>query len=822
MNNLKKRLYFAIQIALIRKTTLRQPPFFYLLWFCIGAVYGQEISLSGQIVDTDNLGFSYANVLLLSPKDSTLVSGTITDEQGVFILKNLEAGNYLLKNSFIGFKDEYRSISLKHNLELKTITLIKTVEALNEVTISAKKPRIKREIDRLVFTVENSNLSTGNTFDLLRKTPGVILNGDKIIIKNSSATVYLNNKKVYLSASELRALLESFDATNIKAVEIITSPPASFDAEGGSVLNIITSKNVSIGYKGNLNGQYQQASLPKYRIGANHFYKNKTVNLFASYSFSPRTEIKKDRNTIQFFSPQGDKAALWESDFKRRTKKYSHNANAILDINLDDKNTLSASTNLLFIPKEDYQNTDRTSISTNTQLDSRFITQSTVNKDRHNLSFGLSHDLVLDDRGSKLTSGIDYIDYDDEQLQKVNSKYFLPDNSFLNEDSFLSKSYQKTKIFTAKIDLVKNHEKGAFETGLKFSNIDNESALNFFDTDNNTEVLNTNLSDDFKYSEQIYAAYLSWNKDWGKWDFKLGLRAEITEIKATSISLGDVNNQDYFDLFPTTYLQYSPNDKNNFSLSYSRRISRPRFQSLNPFKYFINENSSIDGNPNLRRSLEDKIALSYTYKSKYIFELGYQTINNGLSVLPFQDNLNNTYRSVESNLEQEIQYSLDFIYFDSINSWWYVSMYMSGFYFDVDFIGIESNAKKVSNNTWGYYVQVYNQFTLSKDRTFTGDLTSSYFSNFVFGSYSFKNQFSLNISFRKTIWNKRAEITVGIDDIFDTNNVLSSSKYLNQDNSFFSRPESRIFSIGFRYNFGNFRLSDNNRKGQIDQGERLN
>lgn len=204
------------------------------------------------------------------------------------------------------------------------------------------------------------------------------------------------------------------------------------------------------------------------------------------------------------------------------------------------------------------------------------------------------------------------------------------------------------------------------------------------------------------------------------------------------------------------------------------------------------------------------------------FNLEYQNVKNSLDNLSYQNNENSTLSTSEDNLDKVYQYSLDITYFNSITSWWFFHFSTSSFYLSNRFFVLETSQETYTNDTFGQYLGVYNHFTLSKNQSLTADLTGHYLSNFVFGNRYFKNQSYLNFFIRKEFWDKSASLTVGIDDIFNTmNDVANVAKYYNQDNRFYANQESRLFRVGFKYNFGNARLRDNNKKIKTDEGDRL-
>ena len=764
---------------------------------------------------------AFANVILLSAEDSTSVyKGTISEEDGSFLLENVKDSTYVLKVSFIGYQEELKKIKVKGNTDLKTIILQEASDALDEVVVNARKPKISRQVDRLVFEVENSTLSTGNTFDILKRTPGVIVSQGNLLIKNRPATVYINDRKVYLSSQELQQLLEGFSAENIKSVEVITNPPARYDAEGGAILNIVTSKNISIGYKGSLNASNTIAVVPKYNVGTSHYYKTDWLNAYASYNYNQRDLYKRDENFIEFYRPNGDVDSRWFTDFERNTENVSHSLNTILDFTLSEASSLSVSANLLFTPKSDSDLGGTTEIyDASNSLDSLFTTDSQLKNETDNVLLSASYNTKMGESGS-LSAVANYINYNDDQAQDISTEYFSPEGDLLNDNAFSTLAHQESDIFTGQLDLTTPWGTSNLETGVKYSGLRSDSGQDYFDRNNGSIGVLGVLSDALNYEEDIYAAYASISKDWEKISLKAGLRGEYTDVQGLSENLGVVNSQEYFELFPTIYISYAPSENHYFSADFSRRITRPRFESLNTYRYFINENSFQDGNPNLVPSISNQIKFSYGYKNKLFFDVYWDKVNNAIGTLPFQDNENRNLRSASLNMDFNQQFSFDVTYYDYLKDWWLFSTYTSLFYMQNDFPALESGGQIVTNDVFGVYAS--NNLTLSEDGTFTGDVTATLVPDFISGSYQFEEaQFGLNIGLRKTFFDSRLTATINAEDIFNTMNIPLRSQYLNQNNGYFAMPESRMLKLGLIYKFGNFRLGDNKRAIKAEESERL-
>lgn len=782
----------------------------------------QKSTMEGVVLDSNKEPISFVTVLLFEKGASGASNGTATSEDGTFHFNNLENKEYTIHFSMIGFETQSKTILLPKDKIIGAITLLENVEELDETLIKVKKPTIKREPGKLIFNVENTTLSTGDAFQLLKKTPGIILIGKTITIKKTPAVVFINNKRVYLSSSELRTLLTSMDAGNIKSLEIITKPSAKYDANVQSVLNIVTSKTVSIGYKGYVNTTYEQAVFAKYKFTTGHFYKNNWINLYANYSFSPRKEFKQDDNFVRFINTDGSTMSIYESDFRKTTHSKAHQGTLMADFTLNDKNSLSFTSNILVSPDTDFDTNIKGEILNSQQaIDSTFNTASFLEKKTSNLAFNLEHQLKISKK-SNLTSSLYFIDYQNNQNQDLNSVYSFPNGDFIRDFSFFTDAEQNTKIYTAATNFETSVSQGDIQTGFKYARIDTKTAYDFYNTIADEQILNPSLSDKFNYREDVAAAYFTFVKKWEKWSINAGIRGEYTYVKTYSLVLSIIDKQHYFDLFPTISFLFEKNKNNFFEASYKRSITRPKYQALNPFTYFITDNILANGNPDLVPTIDNKFLLGYYLKNKWEFETYTIYAKNPLEQLSFQNNTNNTTQTLDANIISNFNFSLDVSHYSHILPWWHLYVYSSGYYLENEFFALQSSEETYINHTLGFYGYASNTLNILKDNTLTSNITFLYISHLLAGSSIYKNQSNLSISFRKTIWNKRASITVGVDDVFNTNNIPVTTKYYNQDNSYFAKAESRLFRLGFRYNFGNYKLRNNNRSQKTDEKDRLN
>ncbi|MEZ4809794.1 MAG: outer membrane beta-barrel family protein [Allomuricauda sp.] len=791
-----------------------------LLVFLISdCLIGQDYRITGKVVDEQNQIVPYANILLLHAADTTFVKGTSADDNGFFLLEGVEPNLYLLQASYVGRGSTPLALDITQDISLGALIIPLETNALDEVVVTAQKPKLQKLPDRLVFSVENTVISQGTSWDILKSTPGVIVNQDELMIRGQNATVYLNDKKVQLSGQEIQDLLQGLSGTNIKSVEVIANPPARYDAESGPILNIVTSKNIIPGYKGSINGTYTQAVFPKFSAGTSHYFKTDKLNLFANYTINPKKELRKTDKGINFRDGGNQVFSQWDTEYNQTNSSMAQNVNFILDYDFDDRNSLNLTSNLVFNQDQDQQTRLNNEMRDGqNQLDSTFTTQNNANLDNTNLAFDLSYVHKLKKPGARLSFNGHYTNYDGSFFQDLNSDYFDATGNLMRSFGFDSDSQQDIQIFTGQLDYSTPVGNASIETGAKISSIASESMVDFFNFSGSSNTADTSLSDRYNYDENVYAAYFSLVKNWEKWSMKLGLRGELTEAEGTSLTLNETNTQDFFEPFPSLYVLYSPSDKHSFSFDYGRNVDRPKYNDLNPFRFFFNENDFEEGNPRLTPSFSNNFNLNYTLNSEYFFDVYYRDNGSNIAYLVFQDNNAQTLVELKQNVLESQSYGLDFTVSKTISSGWFLYAYTSLFHEEETFLAVESNNVEYTNTVDGVYGYLANYLTLSKDGTFTGEATMTYISKFLFGSYVSDEQLNLTLGLRKSFFNNRMIVSLAAEDILEQYVPTYTSRYLNQDNFYRRRPETQFVRFGFTYNFGNFRLEDNQRT--IDKNER--
>ncbi len=781
-----------------------------------GFILAQEATLSGTVSDVSGAPIPFANVILYK-MDQVVVKGAITDDNGKYTISSIDQGTYLIKVSFVGYT-EYVSdaFDLTQNTQLPEIRLEEITENLSEVTVISTKPTITREVDRLVFNVENTIAATGSAWEILKRTPGVVIKQDALTVRNNAVNVYINDRKVELSFDEIQSLLESLGGDAIKSIEVITNPSAKYDAEGGAIINIVSSKALYLGYKGSLTARGTYGIFPKHYFGTSHYFKGEKLNIFFNYGYSPLKKTKQDNSFVNYQNGNTP-ISRWVQDFERKTWTKAHNANLILDYQFNEKQKISFSAIGLYSPNEFDFARSGTAVSSFVDDSFDINTTSRLDSEQKNLAMDMTYSYSFEK--GELQANAHYTSYNRDRSQRLSSVYTDDENAVFRNVRFTSNALQDIEIYTGQVDYTTQVGEIAVETGGKVAVINSRSAITFPSIQNNaSNGLDLAQNDDFLYDENVFAGYASMSKDMNKWSFKGGLRVEQTKSTGTSLILNEEVVLDYLEWFPSAYVQYSLSENHSFSLDYGRKLDRPRYQDLNPFVYFLNENNFSRGNSELIPAFSHEFNLNYSLLGKYFFDVYYRDNGENILRLGFQDNANEVLRSENQNALASKSWGLDFTHGRSFAAWWYFYTYMSLFHEEETFLAVESNNVPFTNKVDGFYGSFSNFLTLSKDKTITGEISLNYFSRFISGSYVQASTTDLRIGVKKTFWNKRASLSIAVNDVLGEANALLTSRYLNQDNGYIAVPETQNVQIGFTYNFGNFRLEDNNRA--IDKQER--
>ncbi|WP_405400210.1 outer membrane beta-barrel protein [Maribacter sp. Asnod2-G09] len=791
------------------------------LLFCLtfSLAFAQDFLINGVVLDDNQNPVVLANVILLTG-EGEFIKGTVTNDQGLYEFKAVIPGTYNIVASYIANTIESSNISITENTEVKPL-ILKSSQELDEVVVIQKKPVLEQLADRHIFSVENTALSDGDIWDVLKRTPGVMVMNNRLYINGSpNVNVMINGKLVNLPESDIVNLLTGSSASNVEAIEVITSPPAKYSAEGGLLINIKMKKNLVAGYNGAVFNRYTQGVLPKHTLGTDHFFKGKKIDFSTNYSFSHNRNWTRYTD-ITTYLENGQENEIWTAIQKIIGKKKSHNINLFLDVQLNEKNTLSITSTSNLSPDG---NTDYFSITDINTIDgdltARLDGLNVQNDDSYNTSNYLDWVYKLNDKGAELTTNAHFTYYDSKQNQVLNNNIVQGFTENTSENTLNIGSDQIINLFSAQTDLtLPLTEQSVMETGLRVATINSEASIMQSGFDDSVDGISPTESGLFDYDEQIYAGYVSLNNNWESWKLNVGLRAEYTDTEGNLDMSASINTTSYFKLFPNMALSYKK-EKNAFYLKYYRRITRPRYSSINPFQFYLTANSLFEGNPNLKPAFSDYMQFDYVYDRDYKVVLFVNRKSNEQAQQIIQDNETNTLRTQYINLESNYFYGIDASVSKELTSYWYLYALISHYHDKKSFTDLNTNSI-VENSIWTTFIRANNYFTLLKDESLFADVTYTYFSPYINGNATFEPYSKLGVSFRKTFWNKDASISMGVEDIVNNGNTLSTRNYLDQRNTVSARVENRLFVLGFRYKFGNSKIRDNSKRKNTDEGKRL-
>jgi hypothetical protein len=771
-----------------------------MLLIFIGALHPAhaQTTLSGRVVNTIHTPLPAAVITIQSLPDSTLLKTALTDSNGAFkATAGGTAKQYLVKVMAEGYKPEYR-IAVRDETPM-LFTLERVGGKLSGVAVSARKRLIERRADRSIFNVDASIAAAGSdAFELLRKAPGIQVNGTTISIAGkSTVSVMVNDRLVQLSGEELAAYLRSMPAEQLSRIEVITTPPAKYDAEGNSgLINIVTKKGGADGLNGNISGHYSQHIHGMYGLNGMFNYRKGAWNAFGNGN-AYNGYIQPLQGTTTLFP-----ATRMEQVTELKTQNVFNRLTLGIDYALNEKmviGLLGILGNGGWSYNADETQTTR-AINTRTgALDSTLVTAG------HNTDRGLRKVLNLnwewkiDTTGKKLSVDLETFSRIGDRTRNFTTAQYLPDGTATGAQSDnRTGGRQDVAIRFAKADVVWPSSLANFSFGGKASLIHTISDNLFSYLAAGEYVTDYGKTNSFDYREATQALYISAVKTLGKWEGEAGLRGEYTQTWGYSPTLGRDSKNEYFQLFPTAYVQYNHNEAHAFNLAYSRRIERPSFWIMNPFRTYFTALSYTEGNPFLQPSFNNNLELSYTLRSRYRFYLYGARQHSMFMNINVLDTTTNSYHFILANIGKAASYGLSSDLSLAPATWWECNMQGSGYYreFRSDFYGQNST----QFDAWSVYLQAANTFTLNKSKTLIAQLSLSYNTPQQDGFDRRSAQGEVSAGIRALFLNKTLTLSLNADDIFLTNGwrITNEANGTTQDFYF----DQRQLRLALSWKFG--------------------
>jgi len=784
---------------------------------------GQTI-ISGSVLDNAGEAVPFANVLLLQSADSSLALGAVTDIDGEFSIENVQPGSYLLKTTMIGYQS-VNSSALKvsesqRQININTIEMHEDTHQLDEVVISALRPLYERQADRTIVNVQTSITSSGKTaLEVIERSPGVLVNkqNNSISMNGKNGIMFMINGKITrLPVDAVVQMLDGMSAANIEKIELITSPPAKYDAEGDAgIINIVMIENTDLGTNGNfgLTAGYNKGATLGANFNMNH--RSKAFNFFTDYS------ILSDKNESYWSNYRTLKGHDFDqtvdTESWRTPLSIVQNLRVGLEINISKKTTAS------FLITGYRRNWDMDAITHNENISSADTTSFTImNLHENNTWQSASGSLGINtqlDESSQLEFSFDYLYYHNDNPSDYFNTVSINDGPEQYEQIRVGK---KTPIQfkIAKMDY--NNQLSSdfsFDVGMKGSLSEFNNKVGVEKLDKQRWVSDPGFTNESILDEWILAGYVSW-----KWEpstnFQIngGVRYEYTDSYLSTPAQEGLVDREYGSFFPTLFLSQRISEESKIQVAYSRRITRPTFNDMAPFVFFIDPNTFVAGNPSLRPSITDGLDLGYQLKHAWI-SLKYSYSGNEIGFLqPEVDVTNNVQVFRSQNLRYMRTWSITGSIPIQITPWWEAQNNLAFYYQNYETSHLEDN---IFFEVTRFTADVVNVFTLPKD--YTLEISGSYQSKTIFGITLLGPMGALNVGVKKKLSN--GSISLSANDLFNSGawKMETNVPSVNLHSSMYYQWNTRSINLTYTRSFGNNKLKSVDLKsGSSEERKRVN
>jgi len=766
--------------------------------------------ITGVIIDRDNNSpLSSAAIQLLDTKDNSVISGTESATDGKFLIENIPFGIYNLKVDLIGYSNVLvKGISLsndKSQVNLEPIKLKSGLVSTEEIIVEAEKSAMELKPDKKIFNVEGNMITQGGTaVDILKNVPSVSVDVDGNISFRGSQNVKIvvDGKPFGSQGANIGNLLEQIPANQISSVELITNPSAKFEAEGPSgIINIVLKKGGGFGYNGSFT--LNAGTRDKYNGTLSMNMRNDKLRLNGSYDYRLFNFVIEGASNRQNFLSSS--SAFLNQQTSGRVRNINHFGKGGLDYNIDEQNSISLTGNYNDRERQRNETTESKQYDMNNVLNENYFFKTNEKTDGYNFDLALNYFLKFKNPKQSLTSDISYFNTNDNTTGLTDRTYVVTTSNVGEKQTQLNiEDNHETNL---QLDYTQPFsENTKLETGYKsiFRNTDKDFKTEVFNPITNSYVLDPYLSNRFIYKEQIHGAYAMFSGKIKEFNYQLGLRAEQTNSNGDLATTGQKFDNDYFGLFPSASISQKLGTEEEISLSYSRRITRPSLNQLNPFVNTSDPLNYFSGNPNLKPEYTNSIELGF---AKYYTTT---TINPSIFYRDSKDQLARTRVLIDTNVTltsfanygSSKTYGAELIVSTTLFKFW--SINGSGSYFKTD-VEAENIQKGFVNDGYAWSGRMNSTMKFPDIL----DVTFSYFysGKLIIPQGELAPFQSFDVALRKDFLEGQASVGLRISDVFNKLKFQVLLKGEQFDENFFRKRDTRSAFLSFTYKFGK---GDNN------------
>lgn len=791
----------------------------FLIFFTL-ALSAQQSTISGVLLDTERAPVEFVNVVLYATSDSSMVKAGNSDEAGVFTIPGVSAGTYFLEATSLGYEDLQRHLTIRdQDIDLGSLVMHMSSIELEEAVVTAERAMVEIKPDRTVFNVQGTINSTGDdAFNLLRKAPGVIVdNNDNItVLGRSGVMLYIDGKRLPLTGDDLANYLKNIPAEQIDRIDIITNPGAKYEAEGtAGIIDIRMKRDKSHGINGSVSTTYTQGRYASNNVSAQGNLRNTLLSAYAQIGFN-----KGNHYNEMFFTSNLNGIDSDERIFQKHARDH-YNFRIGTDFFISKNHTFG------FLLSGNYG--DRNGISFNRvelgpegtgMIDSILVADNISDGDNRGNTYNVNY--TFDNKKTSLTVDADYGQY-------TNDNFYLQPNTYIDESENVILSERNTSyttengidIYTFRVDFETEVWGGKLGLGTKLSQVGTDNTFLFYNIPETDPVFNEARSNRFVYDEDVYAGYVNFKREIGeKWNLSAGLRLEQTDATGTLTAFLPTLNEPpveskYLSAFPSGGLTYQLTGNHTLSLNYGRRINRPDYHILNPFRRQLSELSYSKGNPFLRPEIVNNLELGLTLHHRYNVKLSYSHTLDQITRLIAPDEIDPRAGFITwDNLSEQMIYALNISAPVDITEKWSAFFNLSGSHKDnqADYGG----DAVVDVQAWSY--SLFQQHTFELPARFTGEISGWFSGPGVWGGvFRYESSWSLNAGLQRRFFDDQMNVRLSVNDIFFEAGWSGTSEFnglLAHGRGYW---DSRRVSLSVSMNFGNSNVRTRKRKSGLEQ-----
>jgi len=751
-----------------------------------------QFNVKGTITSKVNQAAPYATIALIASKDSSVIKGGLSDESGAFVIENIAAGTYLLNVQYVGYVKKWIPVfALNDSLplvDIGTILLEEQAKNLTEVTVKGQRSLVEQKDDRMILNVEQSIITKGNKVnDLLKYAPLVRVTSDGIKVANKGNVLILIDGR-QTGQGALSAFLENFSAEDILKIEVLTNPPAKYDASFGAVIDIITKKSLATGMNGRLAINHSQGKYGRFTPDGSLNVRTRKWNFFSSGS-----GVVSD-----FYNDQLLERKFPTSSLDNKVDNLAHNRGFSsfngIDYSPNDNHNFGMRLNGSWMKKTSDNRTVTSFRSASDALDSLLYVFNKGRDVSQVYDVNAYYTGKLDSSGKQVSVNLTRSFLNRSSVQNLTYQRQSSEVSPIGNPSFLritNPSEQNSLI--AQTDLSVPTKKGQWAVGVKYIAIANDNELRQEQRRDGIYVIDTAFSNAGVYRENTYAGYGSYNTSLKRgWSLKAGLRLEKTSQVLTNSAL----SRTYTGLFPSLGLSREFKNKARLSLSFSRKISRPSLYNLVPFRTIVDPYSIVEGNPGLKPSFANTVDIYYSFGSVSLFA-NYTRTRDLISDVLFADTTTKVYIQTTGNLAHVNDAYAGISWNQNITKWWQTNstFTLSG----TQTRSAIANVPGVVLGGYGVIMNSTNIFSLPKG--YKAELYLNYNSPNRYTIWKTRAVYWASLSVNKEVF-KSANLRIVFDDIFRTQINRVYVGYGPVDIRSRSYGDAQRVRLSFSYNFG--------------------